>query len=60
METRKSRASKKKHDFLRGEIGEIMIETGRISDIKMAKQKRVQDDQHLVLASSAFVRRHLF
>lgn len=33
METRKSRASKKKHDFLRGEIGEIMIETGRISDI---------------------------
>ena len=28
METRKSRASKKKHDFLRGVIGWMMIEQG--------------------------------
>lgn len=46
METRKSRASKKKHDFLRGVIGRMMIEQGGFHDSifhNKTKQKEGQD-----------------
>lgn len=62
METRKSRASKKKHDFLRGVIGRMMMEQGDFTIvffITIQSKRRDKMPAYLVPPSIS-LRLHLF